>query len=119
MATDPLRGKTIRWTYEDGPTKGTTFEHTFHADGTVSYRMLGAGKPGSAGDAGGAPSERAKYEIAQLSDTVTVVSYLAPSGWTLTTVLDSDDGRIVSFASNEKQLVMQRGTFELQEHTER
>ena len=117
MTNDPLRGTTVRWTYEDGPTKGTKFEHTFHPDGTVSYRMLGEGKPGSTGD-GGAPSERAKYEIAQLSDTVTVVSYLAPSGWTLTTVLDMGDGRIVSFASNEKQLVMQRGTFE-QEHAQR
>lgn len=23
-----LQGKTIRWTFQDGPTKGHTFEHT-------------------------------------------------------------------------------------------
>src|SRR2546428_9775306 len=38
---DPLRGKTVRWTFEDGPTAGTTFEHRFSPDGTVEYRAVG------------------------------------------------------------------------------
>jgi hypothetical protein len=35
MAIDPIRGKTIRWTYDDGPMKGKSFEHTFGQDGTT------------------------------------------------------------------------------------
>ena len=34
---------------------------------------------------------------------------------TLTSVLDADTGAIVSFASNEKSLVVQHGTFEVRE----
>ena len=33
-----IRGKTIRLTWTDGPTKGTTHEHVFHDDGTVEWR---------------------------------------------------------------------------------
>lgn len=105
MASDPLRGRTLEWSYEDGPTKGTRFEHTFHDDGTVSYRMVGDAKSEGAG------AERPKYEVATLGHGVCTVAYLAPSGWTLTTVLDMRSGKIVSVASNEKQLVMQHGTF--------
>lgn len=105
MPNDPLRGRTLEWSYEDGPTKGTRFEHTFHDDGTVSYRMAGDAK----GD--GAPGERQRYEVATLGDGVCAVSYLARSGWTLTTVLDLASGRMASFASNEKQLIVQHGTF--------
>src|SRR5262249_51542784 len=49
MEQDPVKGKTIRWAYDDGPVKGQTFEHTFSADGKVSYREANA-KPGAAGE---------------------------------------------------------------------
>jgi hypothetical protein len=35
--------------------------------------------------------------------------------FTLTSVLDFSAGTLVSFASNEKQLVLQRGTFDVEE----
>src|SRR5919206_52567 len=109
MASDPIRGKTIRWRYEDGPTKGTEFEHEFGTDGTVTYRMLGQQ---SKSENGAPKAEKPTYEVEKVSDDVWAVSYLAPSGFTLTTVLDQRTGKIVSFASNEKQLVVQHGTFE-------
>ena len=99
---DPIRGRTLRWSYEDGPVKGKTFEHTFGEDGTVTWREVGAEVGG--GEAG------AKYEVATVTDDVYVVAYLAASGWTLTTVVDTRARRIVSFASNEKALVVQHGT---------
>ena len=110
MAADPIRGKSIRWTYTEGPTKGPQFEHDFGTDGTVVWRMLGQ-KPASQN--GETRPERPKYEVEHAGEDVWVVSYLAPSGWTLTTTLDFDEGRIVSIASNEKQLFVQRGTFEV------
>ena len=33
--SDQVSGKTIRLSWGDGPTKGTTQEHAFHKDGTV------------------------------------------------------------------------------------
>ena len=36
-----VRGRTIRWTFADGPTAGTTFEHEFKHDGTVVFRTVG------------------------------------------------------------------------------
>lgn len=99
MADDPIRGKTIRWTYSDGPVAGQTFEHTFGADGTVKY-----GAPDKA------PMGQARYIAERITDRVHAVSYLSTaSGYTLTTVIDLDARTIVSFASNEKELVVQHG----------
>jgi hypothetical protein len=124
MGSDPLRGKTVRWTYDDGPMAGKSFEHNFGADGTVTWRETGGGdkgaKPPSNGkekQAGGKPGTpaKAKYEVAPINEDVVAVSYLSESGFTLTSVLDFDSGTVVSFASNEKELIPQRGMFEVAE----
>jgi hypothetical protein len=103
MATD-LAGKTIRWTYADGPMKGKHFEHSFTNDGTVSWKEAGEPKPSA--------DSHAKYQFQRISDDVYVVSYLSSHGFTLTTVVDDRSGAIVSFASNEKDLVVQHGSLE-------
>lgn len=102
MPTD-LRGTTIRWTYADGPMKGKRFEHSF-TDDTVTWKDAGEPKPSA--------DSHAKYEFQRISDDVYVVSYLSNHGFTLTTVVDERSGAIVSFASNEKDLVVQRGNLE-------
>lgn len=105
---DPITGSTIRWTFDDGPVAGKTFEHVFEADGGVSYRVVDSTK--------GAKSTREdKYEVAPLSDSVCAVSYLASSGYTLTTVLDFSSQRCVAFASNEDGVTVQRGTFSVED----
>jgi hypothetical protein len=38
---DPIRGKTHRWTFTDGPTAGKTYEHTFNKNGTVAFKEVG------------------------------------------------------------------------------
>jgi hypothetical protein len=103
MATD-LGGKTIRWIYADGPMKGKHFEHSFASDGTVTWKEAGEAKPSA--------DSQAKYQFQRISDEVYVVSYLSNHGFTLTTVVDERSGAIVSFASNEKDLVVQRGSLE-------
>jgi molybdenum cofactor biosynthesis MoaF-like protein len=122
MESDPLRGKTIRWTYDDGPMAGRSFEHTFDSDGRVTWRETGgedrgAKPPANGKQKTGKPATRAtaKYEVAKVNDDVCAVSYLSESGFTLTSVLDFDSGTVVSFASNEKELVPQRGMFEVAE----
>ena len=99
---DPIIGKTLRWSFDDGPTAGKIFEHTFAADGTVRWKMVGGGKSG-----GG----EALYQVARINDDVCAVSYLSESGYTLTSVLDLDEGTVVGFASNETGLVIQHGHF--------
>jgi molybdenum cofactor biosynthesis protein MoaF len=122
MGADPIRGKTIRWTYDDGPMAGKTFEHTFGEDGTVRWRETGGEDRGAKPPTNGkqkstTPSTeaKAKYEVAAINEDVCAVSYLSGSGFTLTSVLDFDSGTVVSFASNEKELVPQRGMFEVAE----
>ena len=102
MATD-LGGKTIRWTYADGPMKGKHFEHSFTSD-TVAWKEAGEPKPSA--------DSQAKYQFKRINDEVYVVSYLSSHGFTLTTVVDEGSGAIVSFASNEKELVVQHGSLE-------
>jgi hypothetical protein len=101
--TDPITGQTIRWTFLDTSFAGKTFEHTFGADGGVTFREIGTdAKPGKA----------QKYEVARITDDVHVVSYLSESGYTLTVVLDFSTKKLVAFASNEKSLSQHHGTFE-------
>ena len=100
-----LHGKTIRWTFQDGPTKGQTFEHTFSDDGTLTWHSTGPGSKDHHESAGAA---------VQVSDDVHVVSYLSKeSGYTLTVALNHETGIAIGFASNGKDWVQQSGTFEV------
>ena len=122
MGSDPVRGKTIRWKYDDGPMAGKSFEHTFGADGKVAWTEVDGPTDTTKSATNGRPKSderraepKAKYEVAPINEDVYAVSYLAASGFTLTSVLDFSAGTLVSFASNEKQLVLQRGTVEVEE----
>ena len=107
---DPVKGKTIRLSWSEGPTKGTTQEHVFHDDGTVEWHATGA----DAKKGGGKPAdERPRYAAAALGGSVALVSYLSKSGYTLTVALRFDDGSTVGFASNEKSWFPVSGTFEV------
>ena len=112
---DRLRGTTLRWTFTEGPQAGKTYEHTFHDDGTVSYRAITdepdnptpARQERSSRSAG----ERPPYAAYAVSDAVQPVSYLADSGFSLTVALNFDDHRMISIASNSEQWFPARGTF--------
>jgi hypothetical protein len=104
MTHDPIHGATIRWTFE-GAMAGKTFEHKFGKDGKITYRMLGGNSD--------AATEAKHSEIAKVSEDVWAISYLGSAGYTLTVVLDFDTNTLISFASNEKELSQQKGTFEV------
>jgi hypothetical protein len=104
---EAIRGKTIRLTWTEGPTQGTTHEHVFHQDGTVEWRDAhGPGK-------GDAAKERPVYAAMEAADGVFAVSYLASSGYTLTVVLNFRDRKMVGFASSAKDWHPVRGRFEM------
>ena len=103
---NPLSGKTLRWTFADGPVAGKTYEHTFNADGSVEYRSIdGASK--------GKPTRENECATVKVADGIFVISYLAASGYTLTVALNFHDRRMVGFASNSKKWYRQHGTFEV------
>ena len=120
---DPVRGKTMRWTFTDGPTAGSTYEHAFSKSGTVKFKPVGGGpdaaKP-SAKAAAKKPAkakkptkpEAPKYAALPAADDAYAVSYLSGSGYTLTVVLNFKDHTMVGFASNDKQWFPVKGTFE-------
>jgi hypothetical protein len=60
----------------------------------------------------GKPSKEKKYESVIVGQDVQAISYLGSSGYTLTAILDFQTGKLVAFASNEKELMVQHGTFE-------
>jgi hypothetical protein len=107
---DPVRGRTIRLSWSEGPTQGTTQEHVFHDDGTVEWHSVGADAK-KADPASGA--ERPRYAASTLADGVALVSYLSKSGYTLTVALRFDDRSTIGFASNDKSWFPVRGTFEV------
>lgn len=83
--------------------KAKAYEHVFGDDGTVTYKAIGDGKP----------SAPVKYELARINDQVVAVSYLGAGGYTLTSILELPTGALTSFASNDRSLGVQHGTFEL------
>jgi hypothetical protein len=109
-----VHGKTIRWTFADRPTAGTTFEHEFKYDGTVVFRTVD--RPADRRKAAGAKADDpagVPYRSARVSDDVHAVSYKAPGGHTLTVVLNFAEGTAARFASNDKEWTGQTGTFEV------
>ena len=113
---DPaIRGKTIRFTWADGPTKGTTHEHVFHEDGTVEWRDVDASKAAKAAAGAQRPEapDRPAYAAVKVAQAAWIVSYLAASGYTLTVVLNFQDQQLVGFASSSKDWFPVRGTFEV------
>jgi molybdenum cofactor biosynthesis protein MoaF len=101
-----LSGRTIRWTFVDGPTAGATFEHTLNPDGSIVWRAVdGAFK--------GATRREKLYGAVRINDQTWAVSYLAESGHTLTVVLDFASHKATGFASNEKTWHQVNGTFDV------
>jgi hypothetical protein len=111
-ASGRVRGQTHLWSFTDGPTRGTTYEHTFGDDGKVSWRDASSkGASGSGEDE--ARPEQAPYAAFDVARDVVAVSYLAASGFTLTVALNFGDHKLVGFASNDKQWFPVRGSFEV------
>jgi hypothetical protein len=106
-----VRGKTIRFVWLDGPTKGKTHEHAFHDDGTVEWRDANADR--TTGDA--TAKSRVEYAAVKVAADVYLVSYRSHEGYTLTVALDFADNSIVGFASGAKEWHPVSGTFEVVE----
>jgi len=102
----PLLGKTIRWTFADGPVAGKTFEHVFNDDGSVDWCMVD-------GDERSPLHHESPASVDQIDDEVAVVSYRASSGYTLTVVLDLTDFRMIGFGSNSDMWSRQEGRFDV------
>jgi hypothetical protein len=94
---DHVRGKTLRFSFTEGPTQGTTYEHEFGDDGMVTYRDA------AATSARTSDGERARYGSFAVAPDIQLVSYLSTSGFTLTLAVNFRSGEIVGFASNDKQ----------------
>ena len=84
---------------------GKSFDHTFSRNGGVTFKEVD-------GDPNAKPGGADQYQVASLGQDVHTVSYLSNSGYTLTVVLDFRSKKLVAFASNEKSLTMQHGSFE-------
>lgn len=105
--SNSLAGRTLRWMIDDGPTAGSTYEHTFEQDGSVVFRKV------ENGAANGKGTQVKKYGSFEVSPEVQLVSYLAgESGYTLTVALNFDSGKLYGFASNDKDWHPVSGTFE-------
>jgi hypothetical protein len=116
---NPLSGKTIRFTFSEGPTKGAAYDHTFHDDGTVTWRDSAAPKrdepseKASDKDGKGEKEPPTEYGSFQVADDVYVVSYLSKAGYTLTVALNFETDELFGFASNNQNWYRVRGIFEV------
>jgi phenolic acid decarboxylase len=106
-----LYGKTLQWTFRDGPMAGATYQHTFHKNGSVDFSAV-------EGSAAGEPTREKHAAAVKVTDDVFIVSYLGAAGYTLTVALNFQDMTMVGFASNEQEWSQQSGTFELLEAAE-
>ena len=108
-----LAGHTLRWTFAEGPTAGKTYEHTFHSDGTVTFRGVDGGaqdKPPREGSASAPP--KVKYASFEVAPDTHLVSYLSEAGFTLTVALNFKTKQCYGVASNSESWYPLTGTFE-------
>jgi len=103
---DAIRGRTIRWTFTDGPMAGIPIEHTFNEDGSVVWRIVG-------GTMNGSSRREKEYAAVKVSEDVYAISYLAASGHTLSVVLNFKDKSMYGFGSNDKSWTAMKGAFEV------
>jgi hypothetical protein len=109
-----IGGKTIRFVWTEGPTKGKTHEHVFHQDGTVTWSDADTTKtPPPTGGGAAQAKERPKYAAPRVADDIYLMSYLASSGYTLTVALNFRDQQLTGFASSGKEWYPVRGTFQV------
>jgi hypothetical protein len=106
MVANPVTGHSLRFKFADGPMAGKAFDHTFNRNGQVTFREVG-------GDPNAKPGSADLYQVASLGHDIHALSYLASNGYTLTVVLDYRTMKLVAFASNDKSLTQQQGSFEL------
>jgi hypothetical protein len=104
-----LSGMTLRWKFDEGPTAGTVYEHSFRPDGTVVWRDVS--KSGPNGQKGSSPG--AKYAAFEVAPATHLVSYLSEeSGYTLTVALNFETQKCFGVASNPKEWYPLTGTLE-------
>jgi hypothetical protein len=108
--TDSLAGRTFRWTFNDGPTAGKTYEHVFNADGTVVFKEAKRCFSARRGRRKGAGTKYASFQIAPNTH---LVSYLSNHGYTLTVAMNLADKQLHGFASNDKEWHPVKGTVEV------
>ena len=108
MVANPITGHSLRWNFSEGPMAGKSFDHAFSRNGRVTFREVGS-------DPNAKPGVSDQYEVATITPDVHAVSYLSPSGYTLTVILDYATMKLVGFASNDESLTVQQGTFQLLE----
>jgi hypothetical protein len=101
-----IKGQTVRWKWTEGPTAGSTYDHTFEKDGSVVFREV------KAGVAQGKGTRVKQYGSFEVAPNVELVSYLEERGFTLTVAMNYDTGKMYGFASNDKQWFPVAGTFE-------
>ncbi|HEV7672833.1 MAG TPA: MoaF N-terminal domain-containing protein [Thermoanaerobaculia bacterium] len=117
-----LAGRTIRWTFDDGPTAGKTYEHTFSTDGTVTWRDVNGKdekKPAESSETPKSENSSGKekagvpYASFEVAPNVHLVSYLSDSGYTLTVTLNLETLQCSGVASNDKEWYPSAGTIEV------
>src|SRR6185436_6391097 len=99
---ETLVGKTLRFHFTDGPMKGKDFDHVFRQDGSVEW-----------GAPGGDTTTNDKATLVKVGDGCFLASYLGAKGYTLTTALNAQTGKIVAVASDGKDWSTQHGTFKV------
>jgi hypothetical protein len=116
LLASAVRGKTMRWSFADGPTKGKTYEHVFANDGTVKFSEVGGAKK-AVSTAETKPAQKPaakappKYSAVDVVDGVVFVSYMSGEGFTLTVALNFRDHSLVGVASGNDQWHPVAGTF--------
>ena len=120
MTTPSLANRTIRWTFDDGPTAGRTYEHTFFPDGTVTWRDVkdeerskGSVSNKKPADSHGDKPSGVPYASFEVAPDVHLVSYLSDSGYTLTVTLNLETLQCSGVASNAEEWYPSTGTVEL------
>jgi hypothetical protein len=89
---DRFRGTTQRWTIETGPLAGTTYDHTFHLDWSVSWRAVTGESQGRCGRA-------RQFRVEPVRADIYLLCYPLAPGQMVVATLDFTHQRLVGVQS--------------------
>ena len=105
VAIDRFRGTTQRWSVDAGPLAGTAYDHAFHDDWSLTWRVV-------AGDLQGRLGRARQFCVQPVRAHLYLVAFTMTPATTMTATVDFTTRRFVGFLAGPGECQPLSGSFQ-------
>lgn len=105
VAIDRFRGTTQRWSVEAGPLAGTTYDHAFHEDWSLAWRVV-------AGELQGRLGRARQFCVQPVRAHLYLVTFAMTPDAAIAATVDFTSRRFVGFLSGPERCQPLSGSFQ-------